>query len=225
MHQAIFDLIACFWKSPFTILNFKQMNDLKQAPGSPGVEPRWTTSSKSGIGKAINPASDVTFTLSHGILNEIFYPREDIACIRDMEFLVADGQDFVSEEKRDTDHSTHSIEAGIPAYKIKNTCKENRYSITKEILCDPYRNTVMQSIKFSPKKKNDNLHLYALLAPHLNDEGANNVGWVANHKGVPMLFAENGGLVLAMACSSGWIKRSVGFVGQSDGWTDLSQHK
>lgn len=92
-------------------------------------------------------------------------------------------------------------------------------------MCDPYRNTVMQRIKFSPKKKNDKLHLYALLAPHLNDEGSNNTGWIAEHNGVPMLFAENGGLTLAMSCSSGWIKRSVGFVGQSDGWKDLKQHK
>jgi glucoamylase len=40
-----------------------------------------------------------------------------------------------------------------------------------------------------------------------------------------MLFAEGGGLAVALACSSGWIKRSAGYVGVSDGWTDLNQHK
>ena len=40
-----------------------------------------------------------------------------------------------------------------------------------------------------------------------------------------MLFAQRNGLALALACSAPWRKRSVGFVGTSDGWQDLSQHK
>jgi len=55
-----------------------------QAPGWPGIPPRWTSSAKEGVGTALNPASHVWFTLSHGILNEIDYPRLDQACTRDM---------------------------------------------------------------------------------------------------------------------------------------------
>lgn len=40
-----------------------------------------------------------------------------------------------------------------------------------------------------------------------------------------MLFAQRGGLSLAVACSAKWLRCSVGYVGVSDGWTDLSQHK
>jgi glucoamylase len=40
-----------------------------------------------------------------------------------------------------------------------------------------------------------------------------------------MLFARRGGLALALACSAPWKKRSVGFVGVSDGWQDLSRHR
>jgi len=36
-----------------------------------------------------------------------------------------------------------------------------------------------------------------------------------------MLVAERDGLALALACSSRWATRSVGFVGKSDGWLDL----
>ena len=71
------------------------------APGAPGIKPKWTSSSKSGIGKALNTPSQVAFTLSHGIVNEIYFPREDIACVRDMGLLVTNGTDFFSEEKRD----------------------------------------------------------------------------------------------------------------------------
>ena len=53
------------------------------APGWPGIPPRWTSSAKSGVGTALSPVSRVWFTLSHGILDEIYYPRVDQACTRD----------------------------------------------------------------------------------------------------------------------------------------------
>jgi glucoamylase len=39
-----------------------------------------------------------------------------------------------------------------------------------------------------------------------------------------MFFAEHEGATLALASSAPWKKMSVGFVGASDGWQDLSQH-
>jgi len=54
--------------------------DLRYAPGWPGIEPRWTSSAKTGVGTALNLHSRVWFTLSHGILNEIYFPRVDQAC-------------------------------------------------------------------------------------------------------------------------------------------------
>jgi hypothetical protein len=53
------------------------------APGHPGIPARWTSSAKSGVGTAPAVASRVWFTLSHGILNEIYYPRVDYACTRE----------------------------------------------------------------------------------------------------------------------------------------------
>ena len=38
------------------------------APGWPGIAPRWTSSAKRGIGKAVSRDSRVWFTLSHGNL-------------------------------------------------------------------------------------------------------------------------------------------------------------
>jgi glucoamylase len=67
------------------------------APGAPGISPRWTSSTKTGAGTALSDRSLVWFTLSHGIFNEIFYPRIDRACIRDMGLIVTDGADFFSE--------------------------------------------------------------------------------------------------------------------------------
>ena len=197
----------------------------KQAPGAPGIKAKWTSSAKSGVGKALNAASDVAFTLSHGIVNEVYFPREDIACIRDLGLIVTGGNDFFSEEKRDTKHNLKLMKDGVPAYQIINTCVENKYKITKEIITDPFRNTLLQKISFQPTNPKASYQLYALLAPHLNNEGNNNCGWVGDYKGIPMLFAQSGGLSLALTCSAPWLKRSVGYVGTSDGWTDLNEHK
>ncbi len=97
-------------------------------PGSPGIAGRWTSSAKSGVGKALNSLSRVSFTISHGIINEVYFPREDEACTRDMELIVTDGEDFFSEEKRDTNHTIEMFGDGIPAYKITNDCLQKKYS-------------------------------------------------------------------------------------------------
>ncbi|HEY4064695.1 MAG TPA: glycoside hydrolase family 15 protein [Puia sp.] len=195
-----------------------------EAPGSPGLKARWTSSAKSGIGKALNGHSALAFTLSHGIVNEVYYPREDTPCIRDMELIVTDGEQFFSEEKRHTTHEISRMGDGIPAYMQVNSCTQHKYKITKEVVCDPMRNTLLQQVRFEPDKAGK-YHLYVQLAPHLNNEGNNNKGWTGTYKGVEMLFAEGGGLVVALACSAAWKKRSAGFAGVSDGWTDLSRHK
>lgn len=197
-------------------------------PGAPGIPAKWTSSAKSGLGKSTSNFSSVIFTISHGILNEIYYPREDVACIRDMELIVTDGKDFFSEEKRDTTHEIKWMKEGVPAFRIVNTCLDKRYSITKEIISDPYRDTVLQKVTFKPSSKKDKTpyKLFVILAPHIGNRGAENNGWLSDYKGVPMLFAQREGITLALACYyTYFLKRSVGYVGTSDGFQDLKQHK
>lgn len=198
----------------------------KYAFGYPGISPRWTSSAKTGVGTALSRYSRIWFTFSHGILNEIYYPRLDQACIRDFGFLVTDGERFFSEEKRHT-HSQFSFASpGIPAFRLLNTCIKCSYQIQKEIVTDPQREVLLQRIRF--KSTLDSLpgyHLYALLAPHLGNRGLDNSAWVDDYKGIPMLLAEGNGSAVALACSTPWLKRSAGYVGFSDGWQDISQHK
>src|SRR6266705_2911843 len=107
------------------------------APGWPGIPPRWTSSAKEGVGTSASYQSRVWFTISHGILNEVYYPRIDQANTRDMEFLVADGDRYFSEEKRDTLRRISPLEQGVPAYKLVNSCKKGRYRLTKTVITDP----------------------------------------------------------------------------------------
>jgi glucoamylase len=100
------------------------------APGWPGIPARWTSSAKSGVGAALSPTSRVWFTLSHGILDEIYHPRLDWACTRGMGLIVTDGEEFFSEEKRHTHSQVAYLASGVPAYRLTNTCMEGRYSKT-----------------------------------------------------------------------------------------------
>jgi glucoamylase len=202
------------------------MDKLNAAPGRPGISPRWTSAAKSGTGTAINQASRIWFTISHGILNEIYYPRIDRACTRDCGLIVTDGQNFFSEEKRHTDHYVSYLGEGVPGYRIVNSCKGGRYRIEKEIVSSPSQDAVLQRIRFIPQIGNlEDYHLYVLLAPHLGNKGSGQTAYIGEHKGVPMLIAERNAHALSLSCSAPWAKRSVGFVGASDGWQDLSQHK
>jgi glucoamylase len=196
------------------------------APGWPGIPPRWTSSAKQGVGTSLSSASRVWFTLSHGILNEIYYPRVDQACTRDLGLLVTDGQDFFSEEKRHALHTVAPLAEGVPAYRLENTCRQGRYRIEKRVLTDPSREALLQHTRFVPLQGGqEGYHLFVLLAPHIGNRGAGNTGWLGEYKGRPMLFAEREGIFLAVACSGPWLARSVGFVGVSDAWQDLSRHR
>src|SRR3954454_268609 len=97
------------------------------APGWPGIPPRWTSSAKTGVGTALNRHSRVWFTLSHGILNEVYYPRVDQACTRDMGFIVTNGRDFFSEEKRHCTFENHAMVDGIPTLELVNTAISGHY--------------------------------------------------------------------------------------------------
>ena len=195
------------------------------APGWPGITPRWTSSAKRGVGTSLRPEGRVWFTLSHGILNEVYYPRIDQACTRDLGLIVTDGKGFMSEEKRHTRHEIAPVADGVPAFRLVNTCLEGRYRIDKEILADPNREVLLQRICFTPLKGAlSDYSLFALLAPHLGNAGGGNTAWVGDVKGRPMLFAERDGTALALACSADWLRRSAGFAGVSDGWQDLNLH-
>jgi len=67
----------------------------------------------------------------------------------------------------------------------------------------------------------DRLSVYALLAPHLAGCGAGNSGWCSEIGDNKLLHAQRKNTHLLMACSSGFSRRSVGYVGFSDGWQDL----
>jgi len=195
-----------------------------EAFGRPGIQPRWTSSHKEGVGTAYHTSSRVWFTLSHGILNEIYYSTIDSPQTRDMEFLITDGETFFHEEKRNLDHEIEYIEPGSLGYRITNTDLEGRYVLVKEIIADPHQSCVLIRARLDAAPEwRGRLQVYALLAPHLGKGGAGNSAEVATVAGNRIIVAWKGMFHLAFGCSTGFSKTSCGFVGASDGWTDLKR--
>ncbi len=195
---------------------------MTDAPGWPGIPPRWTSSAKSGVGTALSPVSRVWFTLSHGILDEIYYPRVDQACTRDFGMIVTGADGLFAEEKRDCTFEIAGLEDGVPAFKLINTHTGGRFRIIKDVLADESADVVIQRVRLEVLS-GPPLRLFALLAPHLVNGGAHNTAWLGDYKGHRLLFAEGDGTCLALGCSRPFLAASVGFVGASDGWQMLHQ--
>jgi glucoamylase len=190
--------------------------------GWPGVEPRWTSARKDCVGMAYSASSRIWYTISHGILNEIYFPTIDRPQTRDMEFLLTDGETFVHEEKRDLERSFEYIESCSLAVRLTNSDPQGRYKIIKEVIADPHHPVVLMRVRLEGDEHLlSRMKAYALLAPHLDVGGADNSGSVLDLSGKLALLASKNGLSLVMAASCGFSRASCGFVGRSDGWQDL----
>jgi glucoamylase len=197
-----------------------------EAFGAPGLEPHWTSSVKDAIGTAYSASSRLWFTCSHGILNEIYHPTIDKPQVRDMEFLVTDGETFVHEEKRDLLSTFEYIDPEAQGVRYVNSDPDGRYALTKEIICDPHHSVLLTHVRLEGDKDLlPKLKVYALLAPHLDGGGAGNSARALDVAGYRVLLAWKGAWSLAMGATCGFARVSCGFVGASDGWKDLKTHK
>lgn len=198
----------------------------QEAFGKPGIEPRWAHSNKMGAGTAYSSSSHLWFTVWNGIVTEVFFPTVDRPQLRDVEFLISDGATFLHEEKRDLTIVAERLSDHALGYKCINTDPSGRYTITKQIISDPHQSCLLQHVTLTGKDDSllSSLKLYALAAPHLEIGGAGNNGYVAMANGQQVLMAQKGDKWMAMAATVPFSGLSCGFVGFSDGWTDLHEN-
>ena len=193
-----------------------------EAFGSPGLEPRWTSAVKDAVGTAYSASSRLWFTCSHGIVNEMYHPTIDHPQVRDMEFLITDGETFAHEEKRDLDSEFEYIHEETLGIRYVNRDPEGRYRLIKELICDPHHSVLLTHVRIEGDPELvDRLQMYALLAPHLDGGGEGNSARAVDVAGYKMLAAWRDPFALAMGSTCGFTRVSCGFVGESDGWRDV----
>lgn len=193
--------------------------------GAPGMPPRWTSSTKDGVGTAYSASSRVWFTLSHGILNEIYYPTIDRPQIRDMQFLITDGQTFFHEERRHLQTEIEELDRWSLGYRIVNSDPQQRYRLIKQVIANSHQPCVLVQVQLEGEEGLlKRLMAFALVAPHLGVGGWGNS--IRQHEilGRRILLASKGRTLLAMGSDVGFRRLSCGYVGASDGWQDLKDN-
>ena len=199
-------------------------NNNKDAFGHPGIHPRWTHGDKDGVGTAYAASSHVWFTLWNGIITEVYYPTVDRPQIRDLQYLITDGKSFFHDEKRLKTKVERLSEHGL-GYRCTNSDPDGRYSIVNEIITSPHLACILLRTKLTGDESFiSQLQLYALCAPHLEVGGWGNNGYVAEVSGRKILMAQKDGTWLALAATQPFSRTSCGYVGRSDGWTDLAHN-
>ncbi len=208
---------------------YRWLDQQGEAFGAPGMPPRWTSSLKDSVGTAYSASSRIWFTVSHGILNEIYHPTIDHPQTRDLGLLVSDGASFVHEEKRDMIPTFEYIHPEALGVRYTNVDKEGRYQLVKEIICDPHHSVVLMHVRLEAGPNGseeflDKLRIFALIAPHMDGGGAGNSARAVDVAGKKFLLAWKNRWTLAMSADCGFSRVSCGFVGASDGWHDLTDN-
>jgi glucoamylase len=188
-----------------------------QAPGAPGQPSNWARGDKDGFGTARSTASKVWYTLRDGELSEIYYPRIDTPSTRDTQLVVTDGQTFTDRERTDTTHRVQLLGHGSLIYRQIDRAKSGKYVITKTYVTDPRRSTVLVHVAFR-SLTGEPYQVYVLHDPALSMTGNDDSGTTDNSA----LVSSDGTTSSALVSSTGFRRTSSGYLGVSDGWTDLA---
>ena len=193
------------------------------APGAPGLAPTWSSSAKEMVGCSLG-SSRLWFTIGGGIVNEVYFPRVDLPQIRDLGFIVGDGEGFWVEVKRLWQHESQLAVPGAPAVHIVH--RHERFELTLRVTPCEHRDVLLLEVLLSG---DPTLRPYALLAPHLGGTGNNNLAQVLEYRGRRALTAQQGPFALALLAvtpeqTEAFGRVSAGNVGTSDLWQDFAQH-
>src|SRR4051794_17306902 len=188
------------------------------APGYPGEPADWSPDDKDGFGTAIGaPNSKVWYTLNDGGLSEVYAPRIDTPSSRDTQLVVTDGATFAEREDEATDHTVELVDPRALVYRQGNTAPSGRYRITKTYTTDPHPAAGLVDGHFEALDGQP-YQVYVLHDVGLGLNANDDTGRSADGR----LLATDGALSGAVVASGGLGDTSSGYLGRSDGWSDLS---
>jgi glucoamylase len=161
---------------------------LKASLPAAGGNADWLPANKTGFGTSYTAASNVWFTLEGGRLKEVYYPLLDTPSVRNLDFVVADGQSFAVRAQeaststrlvnpnhgRSEEHHGSGKDAGDAnslTYQIVNTDTANRWCLTTTFVTDPSRTTLLIDVEFT-SLNGQPYQLYAVYQPQLNNPTA-----------------------------------------------------
>ena len=208
-----------------------------------GANADWLPANKTGFGTSYTTASNIWFTLQNGRLSEVYYPRIDTPSVRNLDFIITDGQTFAARaqdastsvvrlvnlgEPDDQKEPRHYDSADNPTsltYQIVNRDREDRWLLTTTFVTDPARPTLLIDVEFTSLSDKP-FQLYAIYQPQLNnpivatplDESGKTEGKALVASDKKMQVAS------ALLATPDFAETANGYLGTTDGGTDLAQH-
>jgi glucoamylase len=227
------------WGYPAALLSEPPRNDLV----GKGANADWLPANNTGFGTSYTTASNVWFTLQNGRLSEVYYPRIDTPSVRNLDFIVTDGKSFATRAQDTSTSSTRLVNPSHPGdhnesgpdtgtdnprsltYQIVNLDREGRWRLTTTFVTDPAGPTLLIDIEFTSLDGKP-YQLYAVYQPQLNNP------WIAapldesgETKGKALVaFDKEQKVVSALMAAPDFTETANGYLGTTDGATDLTQH-
>jgi glucoamylase len=184
------------------------------APGAPGAEARWPSAGKQGVGTSNTLESKVWFTLRAGVMTEVYYPTVDVANSQELQFVVVSAGGRVKTEAADATHRIEVVDPRALSFRQTNTAKSGAWTITKTYTTDPARHTVLVDVQFKSRAP---AALYVYYDPSLHNSGLHDSAWTQGDA----LVASDAGETSALLSSTGFSEMTNGYLGTSDGLTQL----
>ncbi len=180
------------------------------APGAPGEPAVYQPADKQGFGTAHSgTASPVWFTLGGGRMTEVFYPDLSTPASRELQLVVTDGRTFTEPVRGRTEQ--------VGDLRFRQTARGTGWTASITYVTDPARPTVLADLDFRSREP---LRVYVLYDPALSREGGDDTG-----AGGDALVASDAAAASALVAGRGFAATSTGYLGTSDGWTDLADHR
>ena len=189
------------------------------APGAPGQTANWTRGDKTGFGTSTTLTSTVWFTLGTGELSEVYYPDLGTPATRDLRFAITDGRRFLGTDTAAV-HTTQVVDPHSLTYRQIDTDPGRRWRLTKTFVTDPARAAMQVQVHFESLVGSP-LRLYVIFDPALSKTGDDDTGSTVGGA----LVAADSKAASALVAQPAFDAESSGYLGTSDGWTDLQDYR
>lgn len=189
----------------------------QQAFGGPGIQPNWSSAKKVVAVSAFEDTQDIKspvyLTAAHGILTEVFFPTVDKGQIKDSQLLVVTDKGEFLQERTDFTHRVVHLDSALVT--LENTHAASGLKISHTLFPHPNKSWVIDRVRVEVPRSG--FRFYLLTNPQLDNTGYHDSAWVTPTG----FYVQDGATSMQLLTTVPMRKKSVGFVGFSDGYQDL----
>jgi glucoamylase len=183
-----------------------------------GDDAHWMSAAKNGFGTSNTLNSKVWFTLTQGVLSEVYYPTIDAPNVQCLQLIVVSPDGKIETELEDSTHKLTPPDGRSLSFTQINTAKSGAYVISKTYVTDPQRNTLLISISFKRLKMASSPYkLYVYYDPSLANSGMHDSAWTEGDA----LVANDNDKSTALIARPAFVETSSAYLNRNDGLTQL----